>query len=109
MLLVCVICFEGRFSKGWYNRKWVGVTLWLAVEGPLLALARQAIFLHFAFLRGLHFWHCSQFSVSRSICWLKTPDHCKLPNVGVAKVMNLKRIGGRTLAQMSLASSQQKW
>ena len=29
---------------------------------------------------GLHFWHCRQFSVGRSIHWLEGPDHCKLAN-----------------------------
>ena len=28
----------------------------------------------------LHFWHCRQFSVGRSIHWSEGPDHCRLAN-----------------------------
>ena len=33
------------------------------------------------FCRGsIHFWHCRQLSVRRSIHWLESPVHCKLAN-----------------------------
>ena len=41
---------------------------WLAVEKAPLPL------------QGLHFWHCRQFSVGRSVHWLESTDHCKLAN-----------------------------
>ena len=28
----------------------------------------------------LHFWHCRQLSLGRSIHWPEGPDHCKLAN-----------------------------
>ena len=30
--------------------------------------------------KGLHFWHCRQISVGRSVHWSEGPDHCKLAN-----------------------------
>ena len=86
---------------------------WLAIEGPWSALAWA--FLSFMTqtgidkaslpFKGLHFWHCSQFSVGRSIHWSEGPDHCKLANEWVWQMSwPLRDLMEQYLAEVSSAS-----
>ena len=51
------------------------------LAGPFLSFLTQTdVEKALLTLQGLHFWHCRQFSVGRSIHWSKGPDHCKLAN-----------------------------
>ena len=67
---------------------WIYCSIWIntvylvtALVGPFLTLF-SAIGVETTplSLYEHHFWYCRQFSVSRSICWLESPDHWQLTN-----------------------------
>ena len=65
---------------------------------------------HSSPLVGHHFWYCRQFSVGRSVSWLKSPDHWMLTNEWVwSRSQTFKECFQETLAQFSSASSKRKW
>ena len=84
---------------------------WPMLGGPFVYLLAQTGVENAPFtLYGLHLWHFRQLLVRRSVFYLESPDYWTLPNEWMwPRSHTYRDCANKALAQVSSASSQQKW